>query len=944
MADKRYCEGTSNEALIPGKWHHVAVTFDGFIIKMYINGVMVGVTQYSVEVPINQLPEELDQNSAWMGVCPTGIEGTKYAGQFSEFRLWEVVRTAAEILANYRLGVSDEPELLTYYKCAEASGSTVLTNSGTSEIPASATGDAEVVVPADKPNTMTSVVNGGGTTYQRYSAKTGDTIDRPAKTSTPPKDRPQFKGYYTEPSGSGDKWDFNSGTVTDDTNLHEYWVAGPCLVAFDSRGGSPVVSVYCNIGETFTKPADPTKVYNTFLGWYTGLDYLKMWDFLLDTATAGLVLYARWSSEQFTVTFDSKGGSAVASQTIDAGALVRRTAVPYLAGYNFIGWYKETTLVSIWDYMSDAIYADTTLYARWYDVTAITDHIYACGVHLGARADGKLGFQDGVAVTRVRNNKHHKIGSGLFGFGECIARASDGNIYAAGVLYPDMTAMTSMYSVYCWDGVSWQRLGWPFNGRIRSLAVTSAGELYASGDFTLVGPDVVRVIAHWTGTEWEESGNAGDDFRTVRELCAIGTNVYAAGEIPVTKGARYSSRWFIASKLVGNAWVPMGGVLPYNDAIPNNVAVTKGSKVLVNRTANSSGNVQVADTLTAKWETAIASAMSPSMELMPDNYVVLSKSSPAGSANVDIITYDGTGELVLIASTAPARLRYLSTGVLFNITHLGAILKITDVNETELTEAGGGGILIRDICYGAPVNAASDDPDEEVPFAPGENIIKLISFNIITVTPPAGEDGSGDLPDDIDPEDPDIPDPDDPTPPTYEITQLVKIYYDINKLEPPPEVRGEYNASIYFDVLGVGESVESHKALISFDVTGLSEIGAVPIEFNVVETTQQDYMITYYVNADIIMESLDADVEELTGAGTLTAGNKTVQVNITRSDVLIATADAYASIQEDSAIRVSVYGIPNVGAGDLTIEVFVNGDILYSDDVGYSANLEVLVT
>jgi uncharacterized repeat protein (TIGR02543 family) len=943
MANKRYCEGTSNEALIPGKWHHVAVTFDGFLIKMYINGVMVGVTQYSVEVPVDQFPAELDQNSAWMGVCPTGIEGTKYGGQFSEFRLWEVVRTAAEILANYRLGVSDEPELLTHYKCDESAGATVLVNAGTSEIPASATGDAEVVVPTDKPNTMTSVVNSGGTTYQRYSAQTGDTIERPAKTSTPPKDRPQFKGYYTEPSGSGDKWDFDSDTVTDDTDLHEYWVAGPCLVAFDSRGGSAVASVRCNIGEVVTKPSDPTKVYNTFLGWYTGLDYLVIWDFATDLATEGLILYARWAAAQFTVTFDSKGGSAVASQTIDAGALVRRTVVPSKTGYNFIGWYKESGCTNVWDYMSDTIYANTTLYAKWFDVSLITEHIYSCGYHVGPAYQDKLSSADGVALTRVRDGKHHKVGSGLFGFGECCARAPNGNIYVAGVLYPDMLSVVSMYSVYCWDGVSWQRIGEQFNAVIRSLAFTASGELYVSGDFTTVGGVAVRKVAHWTSSAWEEVGNAGDVFKSIRNLFITAETVYVAGEVPLVRGA-FSPQVFIAAKLSGTTWIPQGAVLPVTLTLPRNVVATKGGKVLVNRAYNNSGNLMLADNSTAAWETAAASAISPSLLVMPDNYAVLSKTNPTEDVAVDLISYDGTAEAVLATSISPYKLKYLNNGILFNVTYMGAIIKHTSSMEYEITTAQAGGIFSRDICYGAPVNAVSADPDEEVPFAPGEIIHKLISFDIITVTPDVDDDDAGDPPPDIDPEDPDYPDPDDPTPPPYNITKYVKIYFSINQLAPPPEVRGEYNATIYFDVLGAGESVESHQAEIIFDVMALSEIGDVPISFNVVETVQQDYMVSFYVNTEISTESIDAEAEEINGGGTITAGAKSVQVNVTRSDVLIATADAYLNVYADAAIKVKIYGIPDVGAGDLTVEVFVNGGALYAEDHAYSANLEVTVT
>lgn len=942
MTNKRYCEGTSDDALIPGKWHHVAVTFDGFTIKMYINGVMVGVTQYSVEAPLSDFPEELDQNSAWMGVCPTGIDGTKYAGQFSEFRIWEVVRTAAEILANYRQGVSDEPELLTYYKCDESAGATALVNAGTSDIPASATGDAEVVTPDDKPNTVTSIINDLGDTYKRYPIKAGDTLDRPT-TVYPPGGKTKFVGYFTEPSGSGDKWVFDD-PITDDEDLYEYWVSGTCFVTFDSRGGSAVTTVKCYIGGLVTAPTAPTKAYNTFDAWYKESGTVNAWNFASDRVAADMTLYAGWIPETYTVTFDSQGGSAVDAQTIDAGALVRRTVVPSKAGYNFIGWYKETGCTNVWDYMSDAIYANTTLYARWLDTSTITEHIYSCGYHLGPTFPNKLGATDGVALTRVRNGKHHKVGPGLFGFGECCARAPNGNIYVAGVLYPDMLSAVSLYSVYCWDGVSWQRIGEQFNAVIRSLAFTASGELYVSGDFTTAGGATARKVVHWTGSTWEEVGNAGDVFKSVRNLFITAETVYVAGEVPLARGA-FSSQVFIAAKLSGTTWIPQGVVLSVTSTLPRNVVATKGGKVLVNRAYNNAGDLMLADNSTAAWETAIASAISPSLLVMPDSYAVLSKTNPAGDVAVDLISYDGTAEAVLVASISPYRLKYLNDGILFNVTYMGAIIKHTSSMEYEITTEQAGGIFSRDICYGAPVNAVSADPDEEVPFAPGEIVHKLISFDIITVTPDIGDDDdAGDLPPDIDPDDPDIPDPDDPTPPPYVITKYVKIYFSVNQLVPPPEVRGEYNATIYFDVLGAGESVVDHEVPISFDVIALSEIGDIPISFNVVETVQKDYMISFYINTEISTESIDAEAEEISGGGTITVGAKSIQVNVTRSDVLIATADAYLNVYANAAIKVKIYGIPDVGAGDLTVEVFVNGAALYTEDHAYSANMEVTVT
>lgn len=67
----------------------------------------------------------------------------------------------------------------------------------------------------------------------------------------------------------------------------------------------------------------------------------------------------------YTVTFNSNGGSAVASQTVADGGKVTEPADPTKDGYTFGGWYKEDTLTTEWDFSTDTVSAATTLYAKW---------------------------------------------------------------------------------------------------------------------------------------------------------------------------------------------------------------------------------------------------------------------------------------------------------------------------------------------------------------------------------------------------------------------------------------------------------------------------------------------------------------------------------------------------------------------------------------------------
>jgi uncharacterized repeat protein (TIGR02543 family) len=65
------------------------------------------------------------------------------------------------------------------------------------------------------------------------------------------------------------------------------------------------------------------------------------------------------------VTFDSQGGSAVDAQTVEEGELVTEPAAPTKTGSTFAGWYKEPGCTNPWDFDSDTVIADVTLYAKW---------------------------------------------------------------------------------------------------------------------------------------------------------------------------------------------------------------------------------------------------------------------------------------------------------------------------------------------------------------------------------------------------------------------------------------------------------------------------------------------------------------------------------------------------------------------------------------------------
>jgi len=129
-------------------------------------------------------------------------------------------------------------------------------------------------------------------------------------------------------------------------------------VTFDSAEGTAVDAQTVADGAIATEPTAPTKDGFTFDGWYNGED---KYDFTTPV-TADITLTAKWvvKAVEYTVTFDSNGGSAVDAQTVAEGGFA--TEPTSTKKYYVIeGWYIGDVKYDF----STPVTADITLKAKW---------------------------------------------------------------------------------------------------------------------------------------------------------------------------------------------------------------------------------------------------------------------------------------------------------------------------------------------------------------------------------------------------------------------------------------------------------------------------------------------------------------------------------------------------------------------------------------------------
>jgi hypothetical protein len=109
--------GFGNTALPADTWFHVAGTFDGSTIRIYLNGVLDG------SAPSSRYPKS-GNTPLRLGARGNDL-ATPFAGVLDEVRLWSVARTTAEIQANMnRQLTGSEPGLAGYWRFDEGAGLT----------------------------------------------------------------------------------------------------------------------------------------------------------------------------------------------------------------------------------------------------------------------------------------------------------------------------------------------------------------------------------------------------------------------------------------------------------------------------------------------------------------------------------------------------------------------------------------------------------------------------------------------------------------------------------------------------------------------------------------------------------------------------------------------------------------------------------------------------
>ena len=215
-------------------------------------------------------------------------------------------------------------------------------------------------------HTVTFEANGHGTAPEAQKIEHGQVVSEPPMAA----EGYSFGGWYTD-AGCTSAFDF-SQTIMADVTLYAKWSESR-TVSFDANGhGNAPAAVTVALGSKATKPADPTAEGYTFGGWFKDAGCSEAFVFETEVIDDNITLYAKWTINSYTVTFNIKGhGTAPGTQTVEYGSKASKPADLSAEGYTFGGWFSDSGCTTAFDF-TKGITSDTTVYAKWIAKPSVT--------------------------------------------------------------------------------------------------------------------------------------------------------------------------------------------------------------------------------------------------------------------------------------------------------------------------------------------------------------------------------------------------------------------------------------------------------------------------------------------------------------------------------------------------------------------------------------------
>jgi uncharacterized repeat protein (TIGR02543 family) len=213
-----------------------------------------------------------------------------------------------------------------------------------------------------------NLVTNGGPNVQPISLRFNEEVDLPDIQKT---------GY------TFDNWFLDESlTVLSDVNkmpaenitLYAGWSVNQYIMTFVTNGGEAIQPITQAYNSLLSIPSTSKTGY-TLSGWYRDSAFNQLYNIPSNMPAESLTLYAKWTVNQYSITFVTNGGNSVPNQNIAYGSAISLPTVSR-TGYSFGGWFTDPSLNTEFS-ISTMPAQNLVIYAKWlvnqYTISFVTN-------------------------------------------------------------------------------------------------------------------------------------------------------------------------------------------------------------------------------------------------------------------------------------------------------------------------------------------------------------------------------------------------------------------------------------------------------------------------------------------------------------------------------------------------------------------------------------------
>ncbi|MBF0543904.1 MAG: InlB B-repeat-containing protein [Candidatus Riflebacteria bacterium] len=185
-----------------------------------------------------------------------------------------------------------------------------------------------------------------------------------------------FAGWNTSPDGTGNIFTATT-TIPDFLTVYAQWRTNNYSVTFDKNGGEtnadPASETVSSNGNLGILPTAPTRTGYTFDSWNTLPDGSGSVFNASTSVTSFLTVYAKWTKNTYTVTFDKNCGDSDPNPSFKTvyylGNVGVLPAEPPRTGYSFESWNTSPDGTGTTFNAATRVTVSLTVYAKWKKMT-----------------------------------------------------------------------------------------------------------------------------------------------------------------------------------------------------------------------------------------------------------------------------------------------------------------------------------------------------------------------------------------------------------------------------------------------------------------------------------------------------------------------------------------------------------------------------------------------